>query len=235
MKATIARAGIVLVAVTALAAARPAPQAAPRPPATPYPCALPSTSPGTPIRLLPVDDAASQPAFFTFRARLQAAIARRDEAAVLAAADPGIRTRSVPTMVSTRSAPRCASRRATIWADLGAVLALGGAFRSPASFEAPYVFARVARRPRLVRVRRGDRRSRARAGLGRGRLGRSRECQLRHRATCCRSSEHERRARADRQWPHRFHRRAVRPQPGGSPGDLPARGRAVAVDRVRGR
>ena len=58
---------------------------------------VPNRSPANPCgaqpaRLLPVDQAATQPDFFTFRARLQAAIARRDEAAVIAAADPGIRT-----------------------------------------------------------------------------------------------------------------------------------------------
>ena len=94
-----------------------------------------------PMRLLPVDQAATQPDFFTFRARLQAAIARRDEAAVLAAADPGIRTsfgddEGIATLRAKLRDPQDA-----VWADLAAALALGGTFQSPDSFVAPYVFA----------------------------------------------------------------------------------------------
>src|SRR5690242_9805219 len=94
-----------------------------------------------PVRLLPVDQAATQPDFFTFRARLQAAIARRDEAGVLAAADTGIRTSfgdddGIATLRAKLRDPQGA-----VWADLAAALALGGTFQSPDSFVAPYVFA----------------------------------------------------------------------------------------------
>ena len=94
-----------------------------------------------PVRLLPVDQAATQPDFFTFRARLQAAIARRDEAAVIAAADPGIRTSfgdddGVATLRAKLRDPE-----STVWVDLATALALGGTFQSPDSFVAPYVFA----------------------------------------------------------------------------------------------
>src|SRR5262245_5871063 len=109
---------------------------APEPPAAPAACAAPRR-----VRLLPVDQAASQPDFFTFRARLQEAIARRDEAAVLAVADPGIRTsfgddRGVETLRA-----KLRDSQGTIWADLAAALALGGRFGSTDSFTAPYVFA----------------------------------------------------------------------------------------------
>ena len=94
-----------------------------------------------PMRLLPVDQAATQPDFFTFRARLQAAIARRDEAAVIAAADPGIRTSfgGDEGIASLRAKLR--DPQDAVWADLAAALALGGTFQSPDSFVAPYVFA----------------------------------------------------------------------------------------------
>ena len=93
-----------------------------------------------PVQLLPVDQAATQPDFFTFRARLQAAIARRDEAAVIAAADPGIRTSFGDEGIATLRA-KLRDPQDTFWADLATALALGGTFQSPDSFVAPYVFA----------------------------------------------------------------------------------------------
>ena len=94
-----------------------------------------------PVRLLPVDQAETQPDFFTFRARLQAAIARRDEAAVIAAADPGIRTSFGDDEGAATLRAKLRDPEGTIWADLAAALALGGTFQSPDSFAAPYVFA----------------------------------------------------------------------------------------------
>src|SRR5688572_4165978 len=110
-------------------------QAAARPPA-PSPCGAPR-----PVRLLPVDQAATQPDFFTFRARLQAAIARRDEAAVLAVADPGIRTSFGDDEGLDTFRAKLRDPQSSTWADLGTALALGGTFQSPDSFVAPYVFA----------------------------------------------------------------------------------------------
>jgi hypothetical protein len=110
-------------------------QAAARP-AAPSPCGAPRT-----VRLLPVDHAATQSDFFTFRARLQAAVARRDEAALLAAADPGIRTSFGDDNGLATFRAKLRDPQGTLWADLGAALALGGRFRSPDSFVAPYVFA----------------------------------------------------------------------------------------------
>jgi hypothetical protein len=117
----------VVLAVAVQAAARPA---------APSPCGAPRT-----VRLLPVDQAATQPDFFTFRARLQAALARRDEAAVLAAADPGIRTSFGDDDGLAALRAKLRDPQGTIWADLGAALALGGQFQSADSFVAPYVFA----------------------------------------------------------------------------------------------
>ena len=94
-----------------------------------------------PARLLPVDQAATQPDFFTFRARLQAAIARRDEAALIAAADPSIRTSFGDDEGLAAWRAKLRDPQDTVWADLATALALGGTFRSPDSFVAPYVFA----------------------------------------------------------------------------------------------
>jgi hypothetical protein len=109
-------------------------QAAPR--LAPNPCAAPR-----PVRLMPVDQAATQPDFFTFRARLQSAIARRDEAAVLAVADPGIRTSFGADEGLETFRIKLRDPQATLWVDLATALALGGTFQSPDSFVAPYVFA----------------------------------------------------------------------------------------------
>ena len=110
-------------------------EAAPRLPA-PSPCGAPRR-----VRMLPVDQAATQPDFFTFRARLQAAVARRDEAAVLAVADPGIRTSFGDDDGLATFRAKLRDPQGSAWADLGAALALGGRFQSPDSFVAPYVFA----------------------------------------------------------------------------------------------
>jgi len=117
----------VVLAVALQAAARPAPSS---------PCGALRA-----VRLLPVDQAASQPDFFTFRARLQAAVARRDEAAVLAAADPGIRTSFGDDDGLATFRVKLRDPQGDLWSDLGAALALGGRFQSPDSFAAPYVFA----------------------------------------------------------------------------------------------
>ena len=107
---------------------------------------VPDRSPANPcgaqrVRLLPVDQAATRPDFFTFRARLQAAIARRDEAAVIAAADPAIRTSFGDDQGIASLRAKLRDPQDTVWADLATALALGGAFQSPDSFAAPYVFA----------------------------------------------------------------------------------------------
>jgi hypothetical protein len=107
---------------------------------------VPDRSPVNPcgaqrVRLRPVDQAVTRADFFTFRARLQAAIARRDEAAVIAASDPAIRTSFGDDDGIATLRAKLRDPLDTVWADLAAALALGGAFQSPDSFAAPYVFA----------------------------------------------------------------------------------------------
>ena len=105
-------------------------------PSAPAPCGAPRR-----LRVLPVDQAATQPDFFTFRARLQTAIARRDEAAVLAVADPGVRLSFGDDNGADDLQRMLRDSHGTLWADLAATLALGGTFTSPTTFVAPYVFS----------------------------------------------------------------------------------------------
>jgi hypothetical protein len=125
---------LLLVALAQAPASRPAPAS---------PCLNPDpNAESRRLRLLPVDEAVTQPDFFSFRARLQAAIARRDEAAVLATADPGIRTSFGSSSGLEAFRAQLRDSKGTVWADLASAVALGGAFRSPDAFEAPYVFAK---------------------------------------------------------------------------------------------
>ena len=98
-------------------------------------------------QLLPVDEAASDPDFFAFRARLQRAIAGHDVRALLSVIDPAIRVSFGPE--NGRDAFRRdwqldgpSQESSGIWTELGAVLALGGQFDTPDTFVAPYVFSR---------------------------------------------------------------------------------------------
>ncbi|HVG09159.1 MAG TPA: SH3 domain-containing protein [Thermoanaerobaculia bacterium] len=95
-------------------------------------------------KLLPVDEAVRDPEFFAFRAQLQAAVARHDTEAVLAALDPKIRTSfgtggGIEDFRKTWKLPSADSR---LWDELGTVLALGGAFQEGGLFSAPYVYGR---------------------------------------------------------------------------------------------
>jgi hypothetical protein len=94
--------------------------------------------------LKPVDEAAQQPDFFTFRAQLQAAIARHDTAAVLATVNPGIRTSFGDDggLAGFRKQWRPESADSKLWETLGRVLALGGSFQPDGTFAAPYTFSR---------------------------------------------------------------------------------------------
>ena len=90
----------------------------------------------------PVDEAITQPDFFLFRARLQAAVARRDVDALLREVDPQV-------VASFGDEPGIAAFRAMwaldtpatspLWAELATVLALGGGFDEDGAFEAPYI------------------------------------------------------------------------------------------------
>lgn len=95
-------------------------------------------------KLLPVDEAARDPEFFAFRARLQAAVARHDTAAVLEMIDPNIKNGfggedGIDNFQKGWDLKGGGSR---LWAELGLVLALGGSFHADDLFMAPYTFSR---------------------------------------------------------------------------------------------
>jgi len=94
-------------------------------------------------KLLPVDEAASRADFFTFRAQLQAALARRDVKAVLSAIDPDIRNSfgGDGGIAEFRQSWDIDSPGSRLWETLATVLALGGTFDGEDSFAAPYVFS----------------------------------------------------------------------------------------------
>ena len=96
------------------------------------------------VVLTPVDEAAMQPDFFSFRAQLATAVARRDAAAVLAAVDERVRTGfggdDGRAAFERQWLPDRPDSR--LWEALGAVLALGGSFTGTQQFSAPYVYSR---------------------------------------------------------------------------------------------
>ena len=118
------------------------------------PCAAPGQgvlggpiggTPTTPV--WPVDHAASRADFFAFRAQLQAALARRDADALLAAVAPDIKNsfggdEGVDGFVRLWR-PREPDSR--VYEELATVLALGGVFEGDETFIAPYVYARWPR------------------------------------------------------------------------------------------
>ena len=103
-----------------------------------------ASSLAAPRRLLPVDEAASRPDFFSFRAQLQAAVARHDAVALMAVVHRDIKCDfgggEGKAFFEDFWKPGTPGSR--VWAELGTVLALGGTFSSADAFVAPYVFSR---------------------------------------------------------------------------------------------
>lgn len=95
-------------------------------------------------KLLPVDEAVRDPELFAFRARLQAAIARRDTEALLAAVDPKIKNTfgGDDGIEAFQRLWKLNERDSRLWEELGLVLALGGSFQNEDNFVAPYTFSR---------------------------------------------------------------------------------------------
>lgn len=91
--------------------------------------------------LLPVDEAAKQPDFFTFRAQLQTAIAKRDKAALLAAVSKNIQNTFGDDngIDNFKKLWKIDQPNSPVWETLGTVLALGGGFQKDNSFQAPYI------------------------------------------------------------------------------------------------
>ncbi len=92
-------------------------------------------------RLPPVDQAASVPDFFAFRAQLKTALAQRNQTAVIAALHKDVKLSfggdaGVDDFKRMWTPHAPASR---LWQTLAAVLALGGTFAADGAFTAPYV------------------------------------------------------------------------------------------------
>lgn len=94
-------------------------------------------------QLPPVDEARLQPDFFTFRARLLAALARRDAPALLAIVDRDIKNSfgGNDGIAEFEKAWELDQPDSRLWETLTTVLALGGTFNADGWFTAPYVFS----------------------------------------------------------------------------------------------
>src|SRR5262245_30481439 len=95
-------------------------------------------------KLYPVDEAAKEPTFFTFRARLIQAVQRRDSAFLLSILSPKIENSfggdgGIEEFKTTWKPERPQSE---VWPELAMVLSLGGAFDQDGNFSAPYVFSK---------------------------------------------------------------------------------------------
>lgn len=95
-------------------------------------------------QLLPADDAAAQPDFFTFRAHLQSAIARRDVQAILAVIHKDIKNSfgGNDGIEEFKETWKLTEPDSPFWDEMGKVLALGGNFDAEGRFVAPYIFSR---------------------------------------------------------------------------------------------
>jgi len=93
--------------------------------------------------LRPIDEADQRPDFFTFRAHLQTAVARRDRPAVLAVVHQNVRNTfgDDDGIAAFRRIWKTEAVDSPLWGSLGAVLALGGTFDQSGNFVAPYVFS----------------------------------------------------------------------------------------------
>lgn len=112
--------------------------------AQPRPGVNPCVTPGSRVApvLRPVDEAARRADFVEFRRGLQDAVARKDEAAVLAVVDPGVRISFGDS--GGRQAFKTAvieNRNEDFWLEFSTILRLGGRFRTNDDFDAPYTFS----------------------------------------------------------------------------------------------
>lgn len=98
---------------------------------------------GQSAKLLPVDEAAKDPSFFAFRARLLVAIARKDVNYLISVLDPQIRTDfgGGGGIADFKKAWHLERPTSQIWNELASVLSLGGSFDN-GSFSAPYIYSK---------------------------------------------------------------------------------------------
>ena len=93
-------------------------------------------------KLYPVDEAAKDPTFFAFRARLFQAIQKKDSAFLLSIVDPAIENNFGGTNGFANFKTIWHPERATspVWSELMRTLSLGGKFDNDKSYSAPYLF-----------------------------------------------------------------------------------------------
>lgn len=92
-------------------------------------------------KLYPVDEAAKDPSFFTFRARLIQAVQRRDAAYLLSIVSRKIEIGfgGDSGVEAFKSSWKPEREQSELWTELANVLSLGGAFDKEGIFEAPYI------------------------------------------------------------------------------------------------
>jgi len=98
-------------------------------------------------KLLPVDEASSDPSFATFRETLKGVVKRKDTTALLAVIDPKIRASfgAENGLPAFRKMWKLDQSDSKLWRELEEVLRLGGSFKTlpdgPKVFWAPYTFS----------------------------------------------------------------------------------------------
>lgn len=109
-------------------------------------CLLGHSSPliaGAPRKILPVDEAERDPAFFLFRARLMEAVAAHDAKELAGFLSPKIMigVGGESGIADFMKQWRPEEKNSKLWSELGRVLALGGKFSRDGGFSAPYFYA----------------------------------------------------------------------------------------------
>jgi hypothetical protein len=133
-------------AVPAPTAAAPAAPGAPAPaaPAAPVTAAGPAANLG---KLLPVDEAKRAPGLADFRNKLEAAVKKKDKAAVLSMLAPNVRTTGNQQGVDAfAKAWNLDDPNSRFWTDMATILRQGGSFGlqgGNTTFTAPHVFGRL--------------------------------------------------------------------------------------------
>jgi hypothetical protein len=108
-------------------------------------CISPAQTAEPSRKLLPVDEAAKNPSFFLFRAKLQEAIAKKDVAYVLSVIAPDIQTgfdgENGSGAFKKKWNLEKPDEASELWPLLARTLAMGGKFDKDGSFQAPYTSA----------------------------------------------------------------------------------------------
>jgi hypothetical protein len=107
----------------------------------PRPCVEDQSQLTEPI-LKPTDEASRRSDFVQFRSRLQDAVRRRDEAGVLASVHPNVRTSFGDSGgIQAFKKEHIDGTDEDFWQEFATILRLGGRFRMPDAFDAPYTFS----------------------------------------------------------------------------------------------